>query len=127
MLADAQPCQTRGKSGTGMITIKSCATGDPTNTTTSSDQENILDAEPQPYRRPSDFPRSRRQFVEARADLLKAAGVKAALLGMPYDMGGIWRSGTADGPRGLRDASRQYGSYFFDDNVDLFEAFKLTD
>ncbi len=66
-------------------------------------------------------------FMEARADLLRAAGVKAALLGMPYDMGGIWRTGAADGPRGLRDASRQYGSYFFDDDVDLFEAFKLVD
>ena len=66
-------------------------------------------------------------FMEARADLLRAAGVKAALLGMPYDMGGIWRTGAADGPRGLRDASRQYGPYFFDDDVDLFEAFNLVD
>ena len=66
-------------------------------------------------------------FMEARAELLRAAGVKAALLGMPYDMGGIWRTGAADGPRGLRDASRQYGPYFFDDDVDLFEAFNLVD
>jgi agmatinase len=66
-------------------------------------------------------------FLEADADKLKAAGVGAALLGIPYDMAGIWRTGTADGPRGLRDASRQYGSYFFDDDVDLFEAFNLVD
>ena len=66
-------------------------------------------------------------FVEARAELLRARNAKAALLGMPYDMGGIWRTGTADGPRGLRDASRQYGSYFFDDDVDLFDAFNLVD
>lgn len=66
-------------------------------------------------------------FVEADAKLLKQRGTKAALLGMPYDMGGIWRTGTADGPRGLRDASRQYGSYFFDDDVDLLETFKLVD
>jgi len=66
-------------------------------------------------------------FMEADAQKLSAAGVGAALLGIPYDMGGIWRSGTADGPRGLRDASRQYGSYFFDDDVDLFESFNLVD
>lgn len=66
-------------------------------------------------------------FIEADASALKSANVGAALLGIPYDMGGIWRSGTADGPRGLRDASRQYGSYFFDDDVDLFEAFNLVD
>ncbi len=66
-------------------------------------------------------------FVEADSEKLTEFGAKAALVGIPYDMGGIWRSGTADGPRGLRDASRQYGSYFFDDNVDLFEAFNLVD
>ena len=66
-------------------------------------------------------------FVEADAEALKEKGVKAALIGIPYDMGGIWRTGTADGPRGLRDASRQYGSYFFDDDVDLFESFNLVD
>ncbi len=66
-------------------------------------------------------------FVEACAEHLMARGAKAALLGIPYDMGGIWRTGTADGPRGLRDASRQYGPYFFDDDVDIFEAFNLVD
>ena len=66
-------------------------------------------------------------FVEARAEPLRQHGAGAALLGIPYDMGGIFRSGTAAGPRGLREASRQYGSYFFDDDVDLFEAFRLVD
>lgn len=66
-------------------------------------------------------------FIPADRELLTAANVKAALLGIPYDMGGIWRTGTADGPRGLRDASRQYGPYFFDDDVDLFEAYNLVD
>jgi agmatinase len=66
-------------------------------------------------------------FVPADSEQLKAFGAKAALVGFPYDMGGIWRTGTADGPRGLRDASRQYGSYFFDDDVDLFETFNLVD
>lgn len=66
-------------------------------------------------------------FLEARADKIKNHGAKAALLGIPYDMGGIFRTGTAAGPRGLRDASRQYGGYFFDDDVDLLEAFRLVD
>lgn len=66
-------------------------------------------------------------FVEARESTLRAHGAEAALLGIPYDMGGIFRSGTAAGPRGLREASRQYGGYFFDDDVDLLEAYKLVD
>jgi len=66
-------------------------------------------------------------FVEARAAALRAHGAKAALLGIPYDMGGIYRSGTAAGPRGLREASRQYGGYFFDDDVDLLETYRLVD
>lgn len=41
--------------------------------------------------------------------------------------GGIYRTGTAAGPRGLRDASRQYTSYFFDDDVDLIDRFNLVD
>ena len=66
-------------------------------------------------------------FVEARERDLKKHGARAALLGIPYDMGGIYRTGTAAGPRGLREASRQYGSYFFDDDVDLLEEFRLVD
>ncbi|MCE2521029.1 MAG: agmatinase family protein, partial [Alphaproteobacteria bacterium] len=65
--------------------------------------------------------------MEARERDLKTHGARAALLGIPYDMGGIFRSGTAAGPRGLREASRQYGGYFFDDDVDLLDTFKLVD
>ena len=66
-------------------------------------------------------------FIEARLESLKMHGARAALLGIPYDMGGIYRTGTAAGPRGLRDASRQYGGYFFDDDVDLLETYRLVD
>ncbi len=66
-------------------------------------------------------------FVEARAKALRAVAARVAVLGIPYDMGGIFRSGTAAGPRGLRDASRQYGGYFFDDDVDLLETYRLVD
>jgi arginase family enzyme len=66
-------------------------------------------------------------YVPAEAAALKQAGAKAALLGVPYDMSAIYRSGTAAGPRGLRDASRQYGPYFFDDDVDFVTDFALVD
>jgi agmatinase len=66
-------------------------------------------------------------FIEPRADAIRAHGAKAALLGIPYDMGGIFRTGTAAGPRGVREASRQYGGYFFDDDVDLLQEFRFAD
>lgn len=66
-------------------------------------------------------------FVEADAALLRKHGAKAALMGCPYDMGGIWRTGTADGPRALRDVSRQYTGYFVDDDIDLISTFNLVD
>lgn len=66
-------------------------------------------------------------FVEARAETLRQRQARAAVLGIPYDMGGIFRTGTAAGPRGIREASRQYGGYFFDDDVDLLETFRLVD
>lgn len=66
-------------------------------------------------------------FIEADAASLKKHGAKAAIMGCPYDMGGIWRTGTADGPRGLRDVSRQYTGYFVDDEIDLISTFSLVD
>jgi agmatinase len=66
-------------------------------------------------------------YVAANAQELRRLGVRAALLGIPYDMGGIFRTGTSAGPRGLREASRQYLGYFFDDDVDLIEAYNLVD
>ena len=66
-------------------------------------------------------------FVEAREIDLRRHGARAALLGIPYDMGGIYRSGAAAGRRGLREASRQYGGNFFDDDVFLVDASRLVD
>lgn len=66
-------------------------------------------------------------YVPAKAEALRASGARAAFLGVPYDMSAIYRSGTAAGPHGLRDASRQYGPYFFDDDVDFHSEFKLVD
>jgi agmatinase len=66
-------------------------------------------------------------YAPAKADELKKLGAKAALLGVPYDMSAIYRSGTAAGPQGLRAASRQYGPYFFDDDLDFSSDFLLVD
>lgn len=66
-------------------------------------------------------------YVHAKQSALRDAGAKAALLGVPYDMSAIYRSGTAAGPQGLREASRQYGPYFFDDDVDFSVDFPLVD
>lgn len=66
-------------------------------------------------------------YVPVDADRIRASGARAAFLGVPYDMSAIYRSGTAAGPHGLRDASRQYGSYFFDDDVDFGTEFPLVD
>ena len=66
-------------------------------------------------------------YVPPEKTALKKMGAKAALLGVPYDMSAIYRSGTAAGPHGLRDAARQYGPYFFDDDVDFSSEFLLVD
>lgn len=65
--------------------------------------------------------------VAANTKALVESKAQAALLGIPYDMSAIYRSGTAAGPQGLRQASRQYGPYFFDDDVDFSTDFKLVD
>ncbi len=66
-------------------------------------------------------------YIPADTEQLKKSKAAAALLGVPYDMSAIYRSGTAAGPRGLRQASRQYGSYFFDDDIDFSTDLKLVD
>lgn len=66
-------------------------------------------------------------YTPAEKRALQQVGAKAAVLGVPYDMSAIYRSGTAAGPQGLREASRQYGSYFFDDDVDFSVDFPLVD
>lgn len=66
-------------------------------------------------------------YAAADTSALRDLGAKAALLGVPYDMSAIYRSGTAAGPQGLREASRQYGPYFFDDDVDFSSDFRLVD
>lgn len=66
-------------------------------------------------------------YLPASQEAIATAKVRAAMLGVPYDMSAIYRSGTSGGPDGLRKASQQYSTYFFDDNVDFSEDFKVVD
>ena len=59
--------------------------------------------------------------VEADADALRAAGVKAAFLGMPFDSTTIARPGAQLGPRAVRDWSSHLLSYHGEYDLDLFE------
>ena len=64
----------------------------------------------------------------APADLGNAAG-RIAFLGIPYDGANvaIERGGSGAGPMGLRIASSWYGSWSFDWDVDLVEAYDPVD
>jgi agmatinase len=65
--------------------------------------------------------------VEADADALRAAGVKAAFLGMPFDSTTIARPGAQLGPRAVRDWSSHLLSYHGEYDLDLFEALGVAD
>jgi agmatinase len=73
-----------------------------------------------------------RTFLGARVvapvhDELEAAGVRAAVLGMPWEGTNTCRPGASYGPRAIRDASEHYLSYHGEFQVDLFEALGLAD
>ena len=65
--------------------------------------------------------------VEADADALRAAGVKAAFLGMPFDSTTIARPGAQLGPRAVRDWSSHLLSYHGEYDLDIFEALGVAD
>ena len=65
--------------------------------------------------------------VEADADALRAAGVKAAFLGMPFDSTTIARPGAQLGPRAVRDWSSHMLSYHGEYDLDIFEALGVAD
>ncbi len=66
-------------------------------------------------------------FVEPNSKMLKEKKAKVALLGIPYDQGTVYRSGSQFGPNGLREASSQYLSYLVDYDIDIFEKYNLVD
>jgi agmatinase len=66
-------------------------------------------------------------LVDPDADTIKAAGAKAAFVGMPFDSTTIARPGAQLGPRAVRDWSSHLLSYHGEYDIDLFEALGLVD
>ena len=60
-------------------------------------------------------------------DQLVDAGVKAAVLGMPWEGTNTCRPGASYGPRAIRRATEHYLSYHGEFQVDLFDALGLAD
>ena len=58
---------------------------------------------------------------------LRASGVKAAVLGFPWEHTNTCRPGTSMGPRAIRTATDPYISHHGEFQVDLFEALNLAD
>lgn len=66
-------------------------------------------------------------WVACEPDALRAAGAKAAFLGMPFDQATALRAGESYGPKGLRNISEMYLPYLGEFDVDMFEDFGLVD
>lgn len=62
-----------------------------------------------------------------RREELEAHGVKAAVLGMPWEGTATLRPGASYGPRAIRMASEAYVSYHGEYQVDIFEALNFVD
>jgi agmatinase len=58
---------------------------------------------------------------------LEERGVKAAVLGMPWEGTNTCRPGSSYGPRSIRRATEHYVSYHGEYHVDLFDALNLVD
>ena len=68
-----------------------------------------------------------RPRVAPVADALRAAGANAAFLGFPWDGTCISRTGTNQGPKGLREASEQFLTYNANTGVDLTDTLNIVD
>jgi agmatinase len=68
-----------------------------------------------------------RPLVAPEREALRAGGVRAALLGVPWDEGNGGRNGANYGPRAVRDVSSWFLGYRFEDDLDLFETLGLVD
>ncbi len=60
-------------------------------------------------------------------DVNKVSQYDAAIIGVPFDIGATYRSGTRFGPQGIRRISALYGTYNYEMGVDLRESMKLCD
>ncbi len=60
-------------------------------------------------------------------DVRLVGNYDVAFLGIPFDIGTTYRSGTRFGPQAMRRISALYTSYFYELGVDLVEAVKICD
>ena len=60
-------------------------------------------------------------------DVKKVSQYDAAIIGVPFDIGTTYRSGTRFGPQALRRISALYGTYNYELGVDLRESLKMCD
>jgi len=60
-------------------------------------------------------------------DVKKVGEYDAAIVGVPFDIGTTYRSGTRFGPQGIRRISALYGTYNYEMGVDLRESAKICD
>ena len=67
------------------------------------------------------------QVVPPVREELEQLGVKAAVLGMPWEHTNTCRPGASYGPRAIRRASEHYLSYHGEFQVDLFDELHLAD
>jgi agmatinase len=68
-------------------------------------------------------------FIKAHylEDVNKVSQYDAAVIGVPFDIGTTYRSGTRFGPQGIRRISALYGTYNYEMGVDLRESLKICD
>ena len=60
-------------------------------------------------------------------DIRKVGDYQAAFVGVPFDTGTTYRSGTRFGPQGVRRISALYDGYCVDGAVDIFEELDICD
>ena len=65
--------------------------------------------------------------VAANADALRKHGAQAAIYGLPFDATNISRTGANYGPRGIREVSCQFLTYYATFDFDLMEALNPVD
>ena len=68
-----------------------------------------------------------RPVINCDAEEIKANGVKAAVLGYPYDYTTVGRTGATLGPRRIRDNSNLYLPYNMQYDVDIVDTYNIMD
>ena len=66
-------------------------------------------------------------YCPPERNAIREMEAKIAFIGIPWDQGQMVRSGTSQGPHGIREASSQYFPYMFEYDVDLMRFYKPVD